>query len=215
MIFTSAFRSSLVFTLVLLFSSLAFSGELGADTAGPKEVTEGAAKRLTGRLVEEKSVIAAAPNRVKVLVEEELLPIFDEKLISRLVMATNWKKADDAQKEAFMHAFRNILIKAYSNAFSAYDGQEMEFKEPIYNKDKKKAIVRSRILQEKKMPILVDYRLRKTASGWLVYDAVIEGVSIVKSYRSQIKEKINEKGISLMIKDMEIEACGAEGCEQG
>ncbi|MBV1871746.1 MAG: ABC transporter substrate-binding protein [Gammaproteobacteria bacterium] len=215
MIFTSVFRSSLVFTLMLLFSSLVFSGEQGVHVAGPKEVAEGAAKRLTDRLIEDKSLIATTPNRIKVLVEQELLPIFDEKLIARLVMSSSWKKADDAQKEAFMHAFRNILIKTYSNAFSAYDGQDMEFKEPIFNKDKKKAIVRSRILQEEKMPILVDFRLRKAANGWLVYDAVIEGVSIVKSYRSQIKEKISEKGIPLMIKDMEIEACGTGGCEGG
>lgn len=218
----SVFKPSSILSAFLLSLSLVMSGVLAAkedgvalidsSLVGPKVVTEDAAKRLTDRLTQEKAAIEKSPGLVKQLVEQELLPIFDARLMSRLVMSSNWKKASDEQQQAFTLAFRNILIKTYSNAFAAYDGQELEFKAPVFNKTHSKAIVRSRILQKEKMPILVDYRLRKTDQGWLVYDAVIEGVGVVKSYRSQIKEKVDEKGIALMIKDMEIEACGDKGC---
>ena len=218
----SALKLNSIFSALLLSLSVVMSGVLAAKEAnvqlagssliGPKVVAEGAAKRLTDRLTQEKAAIEESPDLVKQLVEQELLPIFDARLMSRLVMSSSWKKASDEQQQAFTLAFRNILIKTYSNAFASYDGQELEFKAPVFDKTHSKAIVRSRILQKEKMPILVDYRLRKTEQGWLVYDAVIEGVGVVKSYRSQIKEKVDEKGIALMIKDMEIEACGDKGC---
>ena len=208
----SVTKFSVALSVILLFSSFVLPGGLAAEVVGPRAVTAEAAKRLTDRLTNEKAAIETSPELVKQFVEQELLPIFDARLMSKLVMSASWKKATEAQQVAFVHAFRNVLIKTYSNAFSSYDGQELEFKDPIFNKDKTKSIVRSRILQKEKMPILVDYRLRKTAQGWLVYDAVIEGVGVVKSYRSQIKEKIDEKGIALMIEDMEVEACGDKGC---
>ncbi len=218
----SALKLNSIFSALLLSLSVVMPGVLaakeasvqlaGSSSIGPKVVAEGAAKRLTDRLTQEKAAIEESPDLVKQLVEQELLPIFDARLMSRLVMSSNWKKASNEQQQAFTLAFRNILIKTYSNAFAAYDGQEIEFKAPVFDKTHRKAIVRSRILQKEKMPILVDYRLRKTDQGWLVYDAVIEGVGVVKSYRSQIKEKVDEKGIALMIKDIEIEACGDKGC---
>jgi len=218
----SAFKLNSIFSALLLSLSVVMPGVLAAKEAGvqlagsglvgPKVVAEGAAKRLTDRLTQEKAAIEESPDLVKLLVEQELLPIFDVRLMSRLVMSSSWKKASNEQQQAFTLAFRNILIKTYSNAFAAYDGQEIEFKAPVFDKTQSKAIVRSRILQSGKMPILVDYRLRKTDQGWLVYDAVIEGVGVVKSYRSQIKEKVDEKGIALMIKDIEMEACGDKGC---
>ena len=213
------FKPSLFFSTLLLSISFLMSGVLDAkegyadsSLVGPKVVAEDAAKRLTDRLTQEKAAIEKTPGLVKLLVEQELLPIFDANLMSKLVMSSNWKKASDEQRQAFTLAFRNILIKTYSNAFAAYDGQKLEFNDPIFDKTHTKAIVRSRILQKEKMPILVDYSMRKTNQGWLVYDAVIEGVGVVKSYRSQIKEKVDEKGIALMIKDLELEACGTNGC---
>ncbi|MBL4606980.1 MAG: ABC transporter substrate-binding protein [Pseudomonadales bacterium] len=221
----SVFKSRSIFSTVLLCFCFVASGVAAAQgldssllessLVGPKPVVEDAAKRLTTKLTQEKSAIEKSPELVKQFVEQELLPIFDAKLMSRLVMSSSWKQASKDEQEAFTLAFRNILIKTYSNAFAAYDGQELEFKAPIFNKTHTKAIVRSRILQKKKMPILVDYRLRKVGQGWLVYDAVIEGVGVVKSYRSQIKEKVDEKGIALMIKDIEMEACGDKGCRAG
>jgi len=218
----SALKLNSIFSALLLSLSVVMPGVLAAKEASvqlagsslidPKVVAEGAAKRLTDRLTQEKAAIEESPDLVKQLVEQELLPIFDARLMSRLVMSSSWKKASNEQQQAFTLAFRNILIKTYSNAFAAYDGQEIEFKAPVFDKTQSKAIVRSRILQKGKMPILVDYRLRKTDQGWLVYDAVIEGVGVVKSYRSQIKEKVDEKGIALMIKDIEMEACGDKGC---
>jgi phospholipid transport system substrate-binding protein len=43
----------------------------------------------------------------------------------------------------------------------------------------------------KKIPL--NYRMTEKSGSWKVYDVVIEGVSMVKNYRSQFKEILSKK----------------------
>ena len=174
-----------------------------ASIDDPKAVVQSAAIRLTAQLTKQKENIEKDDTVVARLVENELMPIFDARLMSALVLNKNWKVASPDQKKEFTRLFSKILISTYSNAFSSYNGEELVFKEPIYNKLKNKAIVRSKILKESGMPILVDYRLRKKDTGWFVYDAVIEGVGIVNSYRREMKDKVAEKGLAVMLQELD------------
>lgn len=174
-----------------------------ASIDDPKAVVKSAAIRLTGQLTKQKENIEKDDTIVDRLVENELMPIFDARLMSALVLNKNWEVASPGQKKEFTRLFSKILISTYSNAFSSYNGEELVFKEPIYNKLKNKAIVRSEILKESGMPILVDYRLRKKDTGWFVYDAVIEGVGIVNSYRREMKDKVAEKGLAVMLQELD------------
>ncbi|MBV1873935.1 MAG: ABC transporter substrate-binding protein, partial [Gammaproteobacteria bacterium] len=174
-----------------------------ASIDDPKAVVQSAAIRLTAQLTKQKENIEKDDTVVARLVENELMPIFDARLMSALVLNKNWKVASPDQKKEFTRLFSKILISTYSNAFSSYNGEELVFKEPIYNKLKNKAIVRSKILKESGMPILVDYRLRKKDTGWFVYDAVIEGVGLVNSYRREMKDKVAEKGLAVMLQELD------------
>lgn len=183
----------LVLTLLLVFfSTKALAGD-------PLITTEQAAKKLTDRLTTDKAIIKQKPEHVELLVEDILLPIFDDKLISRLVLGDHWKTATGSQREAFTKGFQKILIRTYASAFAAYDGQEIIFNKPVYDKTKKKALIRSEIRQKNGPPIVVSYKLRLKEQKWLVYDAEIEGIGVVKSYRSQFSDEIRNKGFEQMI----------------
>lgn len=180
----------------LVFHSLAAAAAAPTDPLG---VTKTAATELTSRLTQDKTVIKEHPEHVEKLVAEVLLPIFDTNRMAKLVLAKNWKKATPSQQEAFTLGFEKILIRTYANAFAAFDGQEIVFLTPKFNKDGSKAIVRSEIKMEGSASIIVDYRLRYNDSQWMVYDAVIEGVGLVKSYRSQFADVIRQKGMAELI----------------
>ena len=193
----------LVLSLPFLFLCLSSQSVVFASSVDdPKVVVQRAAVRLTSQLIKQKDDISKDDRIVAHLVENELMPIFDARLMSALVLNKNWKLASIDQQKEFTRLFSKILISTYSNAFSSYNGEELVFKEPVYNKLKTKAIVRSEILKEGGMPILVDYRLRKKDAGWFVYDAVIEGVGLVNSYRREMKDKVAEKGLSLMLQEL-------------
>ena len=165
----------------------------------PLSVTENAANELTARLMADKAIIKQKPEHLEMLVGDILIPIFDDKLISRLVLGDYWKTASTEQKTAFIKGFQTILIRTYSSAFAAYDGQEITFKKAVFNKSKSKALVRSDIKQKNGPPIQVSYKLRLKGDAWMVYDAEIEGIGVVKSYRAQFSDEIRKKGFEQMI----------------
>jgi len=44
--------------------------------------------------------------------------------------------------------------------------------------------------------------MQKSASGWMVYDVVIEGVSLVKNYRDQFDAIIAKSGYDGLIREI-------------
>jgi phospholipid transport system substrate-binding protein len=61
-------------------------------------------------------------------------------------------------------------------------------------------IVKTEITQSGGQPIRVNYALSKNSGKWLVFDIVIEGVSLVTNYRSQFSSVIKKNGIDTLIK---------------
>jgi phospholipid transport system substrate-binding protein len=49
----------------------------------------------------------------------------------------------------------------------------------------------------------VNYSLRKTPQGWKAYDVTIEGVSYVKSFRTDFASEIQQKGLDAVIERLE------------
>ena len=189
---------SLLLTLTILFSStFAF-----ADTPlSPKQQVETAAALLSARITADKlNGIEQNITYVSMLVKEFLVPVIDKDRIARLTLGkVHWKNATPEQRIAFTDAYQKLMIKTYAKAFAAFDGQEMLFSEPRYNKKHSKAIVRSRIQQSGKEPIIVDYRLYHKGDNWLVYDATVAGIGLVQTYRSQFSEQINNDGLDATI----------------
>lgn len=114
--------------------------------------------------------------------------VFDFKEVSRRALARNWRQLDSDQQEAFVDLFTKLLgntyldqvQEAYKNETVAYDSQEIHDSKPL-------ARVKTRILS-KKGDIPVDYSLKKIDGRWRIYDVRVEGVSLVKNYRTQFDE---------------------------
>jgi phospholipid transport system substrate-binding protein len=65
----------------------------------------------------------------------------------------------------------------------------------VYDKErikKNKALVYTRVITSTK-EIPLDYRMVSISGDWKVYDVLIEGVSLVKNYRSQFREMLKNK----------------------
>src|SRR5262245_18990250 len=60
--------------------------------------------------------------------------------------------------------------------------------------------VRSQFIRPGGRPVLVDYSMRKTEQGWKIYDIVVEGVSLVLTYRSEFDQVVKQEGIDGLIK---------------
>jgi phospholipid transport system substrate-binding protein len=117
--------------------------------------------------------------------------IFDYKELSKRSLGRNWKKLNSAQQEEFTDLFRKLLGRVYMDRLVESKGPEVFFtKEILFSKNK--AEVQSKVLTESnEIPIF--YRMILKEDSWKVYDVSIEGVSLVRNYRSQFKSILKDK----------------------
>jgi len=117
--------------------------------------------------------------------------IFDYTELSKRTLSRNWKKLSSDQQKEFEALFRRLLGNVYMDRILAYKDEKVAFeKETMISENK--AEVQSKILTgTKKIPM--NYRMIAKNDQWKVYDVIIEGVSMVKNYRSQFNNILSKK----------------------
>ncbi len=159
-----------------------------------------------------RAVIAVTINEVLAVLRDRSVPTedriraieqivygrFDLEVMSRLVLARNWKRFSEEQKVQYVEEFKRYLTNTYGNRIERYDQQEVEI---IGEREEPRGdvVVKTKIIGGEFEGALVDYRLRKQDSDWLVIDVVIEGISTVSNYRDQFKSIISRGGPELLL----------------
>lgn len=120
---------------------------------------------------------------------------FDFPTVTRLALAQNWKKLSDAQKADFTKEFKKHLSVTYGKNIDNYADQKVDItadrEEPRGDWTVQTEIVGS----EPGSEIMVDYRLRKIDGEWKIIDVVVERVSLISNFRSQLRELISAQGV--------------------
>lgn len=124
---------------------------------------------------------------------------FDFDTISKLVLARNWRKLSPEQQKKFVDEFKKHLSVTYGKNVDSYANETIEItgdrKEPRGDWTVQTKIVRGSSAED----ILVDYRLRRKGDSWRVIDVVVERISLVSNFRSQLKEIISRDGVDEML----------------
>lgn len=144
------------------------------------------------------------PGEQWVAKKEEIVRIvksrFDADELAQRVLALNWKSRTEQEKEQFISLFSQVLETTYINRLKSYSDEEVTFKKQIVNNNK--AVVYSEIIRNKQeIPIV--YRVKDNKGQWLIYDIIIEGVSLVQNYRQQFDQIIKSQGYAGLVQRME------------
>jgi phospholipid transport system substrate-binding protein len=125
-------------------------------------------------------------------IREIINQIFDWNELSKRTLGRNWKKFNDAQKKEFTDLFSSLLEGVYADRLLAYSDEKVIFdKETELRKGQFEVQSYIATSDGKKIPLY--YRMVEKQGKWRVYDVVIEGVSMVKNYRSQFREILSKK----------------------
>ena len=186
------------YLIKLLFLAVFFSFNSIADL-GPEDVVKKVAEDVLFAIKTDQEIQKGNKEKIYKLAEEKILPNFDFEKVARLVLGRAWRSASDEQKKGFIVEFRTLLLKTYAVALSKYKDQKIEFKPSRMSYTDEIFIVKSEIIQGGAQPIRVNYALSKRAGKWLVFDIVIEGVSLVTNYRSQFSSEIKKNGMDTLI----------------
>ena len=106
---------------------------------------------------------------------------FDWRELSRRAVAENWGKYSPKQQDDFIASFSELLQKTYIRKLEKYNNEKVNYiKEDIQGNQ---AFINTQVMMKDKT-IPINYVMIKR-DQWLVYDVFVEGVSLVKNYRTQ------------------------------
>lgn len=187
----------------LLFASAASPA---ADVA-PDQLLQEKARSVMAELQRDGGAIRNDINKLYDLVEREILPLVDFTSMSKLILGKHWKQATPEQRKAFIHAFRDLLVNTYTKSLKQYANQEIRFFPNRTRIKGKYATVYSEFVPgngQRNVPVI--YKLRKDKNGnWKAYNLEIEGLSVVKNFRTDFNAEINAKGLDALIARLERE----------
>jgi phospholipid transport system substrate-binding protein len=134
-----------------------------------------------------------------------LLPNFDTEYSARLVLGQSWRTATPEQRKRFVDAIYHSLLRNYGAALIDFTGDRFIVLPYKGDPGDTTATVRTEVKRSSGDKVPVNFSLRKTPEGWKAWDVVIEGISYVKSFRTDFASEIQQKGLDDVITRLEKE----------
>jgi phospholipid transport system substrate-binding protein len=176
-----------------------------ASTLTPQQLVENSAKRMLQELDANRAMYKADPAKLDALVGNVLLPNFDTEYSARLVLGQTWRTATPEQRKRFVDAFYHSLLRNYGAALIDFTGDRFVVLPYKGDPGDTTATVRTEVKKSTGDKVPVNFSLRKTPEGWKAWDVVIEGISYVKSFRTDFAAEIQQKGLDDVITRLEKE----------
>lgn len=203
-------RKLLLIVTVGLASLVAFTAQ--AQEA-PDEFVREAAELLDEAVSERKQELTTDREALYGLIDEILLPRFDRRYAAQLVLGRHWRTASEAQRERFIEAFYQSLMRQYADGVLEFDLSQLKIRPYRGDPSKPRTVVRTVVVLDDGTEAPVDYGLVKKDSGWQVFDVTIEGISYVRNFRAEFNSEIQAKGLDAVIERLEREAAQGGGAE--
>jgi phospholipid transport system substrate-binding protein len=121
---------------------------------------------------------------------------FNYKQMVMRSLAKNYKSRTDKEIEEFTGLFKRLLENSYATKIENYQNEKINYVgEQVKGKY---ALVKTQIVRNDGT-IDVDYKLIKDEGKWMVYDFVIEEVSLIRNYRSQFSKIIKTESYNALV----------------
>jgi len=123
---------------------------------------------------------------------------FDINETAQRVLARHWKDRTPAEREEFTQLFADLLERTYIARMDEYGGERIKYLSEAI--DGKLASVRARILTRTGTEVSVESRMNLRGDRWLIYDILIENVSLVANYRSQFDRIVRSSSYEELVR---------------
>ncbi len=180
--------------------ALAFAGAALAQQVTPDQLVQKITDDVLAAIKSDKELAAGDKQKAIKLAEEKVLPYIDFEQATRLAVGRAWRQATPEQQKRLVTEFRNMLVRTYSNAISAYQGQTLKVLPSRGKQDPEETTVRTQFVRAGGQPLPIDFTMHQKDGTWKVYDIVVEGVSLVMTYRSEFDAVVKQEGIDGLIK---------------
>ncbi len=141
-------------------------------------------------------------DRLRVLIEQ----YWDTTDMARSALGYHWKALDDQQRQQFTKLFSDLIESIYlsrsnfSKAQKYTDTVSIDYIKEIPEGDEYSKITTAVTLKPGDKPIRVDYRTHWADGKWMVYDIIVEDISLTGNYRNQFNRVINSQGYPELVR---------------
>jgi phospholipid transport system substrate-binding protein len=173
----------------------------------PRDVVQTAVNRVLTVLEPGKPAAdgAAAPRqpersqveRVRAEVRKVAGELFDFDEIARRTLSRHWVGRSKAEQAEFSSLFADLLERSYVGRIVNHSGERIVYTGEVLDGDY--ATVKSRVFTRRKTETALDYRLHLTEGRWKVYDVVVDGVSMVSTYRNEFNRVIQSSSFEELV----------------
>ncbi|HTM62672.1 MAG TPA: ABC transporter substrate-binding protein [Burkholderiales bacterium] len=180
--------------------AMALAGAVMAQELAPDQLVQKITDDVLAAIKSDKELAAGDKQKALKVAEEKVLPYIDFEQATRLAVGRSWNQATPEQKKQLVAEFRAMLVRTYSNAIQVYQGQTLKVLPSRGKQDPEDTTVRTQYVRAGGQPLPIEFHMRKADKGWKVYDIVVEGVSLVMTYRSEFDAVVKQEGIEGLLK---------------
>jgi phospholipid transport system substrate-binding protein len=126
--------------------------------------------------------------------------IFDWEEMAKRSLGIHWKERTPEEKKEFVKLFADLLDRTYMGKIEKYSGEKIAYDSETI--DGKYALLESKILTKNDTEVAVNYWLMNKNGTWWVYDVSVEGVSLIKNYRTQFNEILARSAYPELVKKL-------------
>jgi len=192
----------IVVSVVLLTFAIVSGASLAQE---PYEQVEQAIAELAAGLDGRKEELANDSEALYELINEILLPRFNQTYAAQLVLGKNWRDADEAQRERFIDGFYNSLLRKYAEGALEFDQERVSLLPFRGDLSKKRTIVKTIVILDDGTKVTVNYGFANRDDAWKMFDVTIEGISYIRNYRAELDAEIRTSSLDAVIERLERE----------
>ncbi len=135
----------------------------------------------------------------QLVIDEILLPRFDQRYAAQLVLARHWRTASEEQRDRFINAFYKNMMRLYAEAILEFNLARLEVLPFRGDASKKRTTVKTIMRLDDGTKVPVNYGMVSRESGWKMFDVTIEGISYVRNYKAELNAEIQVEGLDGVI----------------
>jgi phospholipid transport system substrate-binding protein len=183
---------------VTLAFALLFSTMAVADPANqPEDIVRDTVEKVLVALRAEPE-LKEHPGRANAIIEEFVVPHFDFRLMSKLVLQEHWNQATSDERMQFTKEFQTLLVRTYALALTDYRGQQVRIVSQQRVSDKN-VRVRAEIIANSPERISMLYDMLLIKDNWKVVDVRVNNLSLVKNHRASYRKEVEENDMAGLI----------------
>lgn len=181
---------------------LLLASRLHGDEQSAEQTIAAAAAATAKAIAERHEELAKDSRKLHALIDELLRPQFDFEGACRLILQQHWTQATREQRKRFVAAFYRFLIASHGRALLEFRYDTITVLPSEAPPDETTRVHTLMKLTDGSQ-YHVDYYMRHGAAGWRILDVIAEGVSYVRTYRTDFGAEIRATSLDSLIDRLE------------